>query len=442
MRNLPRVLYNLVMSMKRLYWSKEALRKHQGKHLRNVIENAYESVPFYHEKFRKAGVFPSDIRTVADLDKLPITRKDELRNENPTRLLSCKYAEAKLRTLTTSGSTGKPLKVYITNSEDCWRKAIYLRANVTCGQKPSDRWAVIIAPRHFGSTTDIQRRLGIFAQTCISVFSKIDQQVAFVNQVKPDVLDGYSGTLYLLARKIHELGLSPPRPKLIFGSADLTDAPTREYIEKVFNAPYYDQFGCIEVDRTAWQCPEKVGYHMDVDSVITEFVDEDGCNVSAGETGEILHTSLFNYAMPFIRYSVGDMGRPSNEICPCGRTLPLMEIVEGRKDSFIVLPNGQLASPRMFTVALSMSNQFANIEQFRIIQKKTDLLEFVIKRRSNEIEDAVLKKELVADLRKLLRIDKDVRFDVRFVEDMPMNKSGKLMAVVSEVKPARTLHLV
>lgn len=439
MRNFPRLLYNLIASIRRLHWSKEAIQKYQEKHLRYVIKHAYESVPFYHEKFKEAQVFPSDVRTLADLNKLPVTRRDELKNESSARLLSYEFAGTKLKTVMTSGSMGKPLKVYLTDNEDDWRKAIYLRANTTCGQRPRDRWAVITAPRHFGSATGIQRKLGIFTQTCLSVFSTINQQVAFLNQVKPDVLDGYSGTLYMLARKIDELGLEIPRPRLMFGSADLADVHSREYIEKVFHAPYYDQFGCIELDRTAWQCPKKTGYHMDADSVITEFVDEDENSVSPKETGEILYTSLFNHAMPFIRYSVGDLGSPTDEMCSCGRTLPLMEVVEGRKDSFIALPNGQFVSPRIFTVAISMSGQYANIEQFRIIQKKNDLLEFLIKKRNNSIEDETMEKELLADLSGLLNLYSSIRFEVRFVDDIPLSQSGKSMTVVSELKSEKSL---
>jgi len=211
------------------------------------------------------------------------------------------------------------------------------------------------------------------------------------------------------------------------------DIASRQFLERVFEAPFYDQFGCAEVDRTAWQCPEKAGYHMDVDSVIMQFVDNEGDAVSNGERGEIVYTSLFNYAMPFIRYAVGDVGVPSDEKCPCGRTFPLMKIVEGRRDSVLLLPDGRLLSPMAFRIA--MSKFFEKIVQYRVVQKKCDLFKIYIKKKDSSVDEKVLETELVMHIGMMLNIDTcETTFEVKFVEDIPLSKVGKLMAVVSELK--------
>jgi len=324
------------------------MQKYQEKRLRCVVKYAYDFVPFYHEWFNKAGIRPTEIKTLADLARIPVVRKVELRSEEPHRLVSTEFDIRRLRIVRTSGSTGQPFKVFISGMEDDWRKAIYLRANISCGQKPRDRWVVITSPHHFGETTGIQRWLGVFAQTCISVFGQTGEQVRFVNEAKPDVLDGYSGSLFLLAKEVDRRALKTICPRIIFGTADLIDQHAREYIESVFDAPFYDQFGCAEVDRSAWQCPEKIGYHMDMDSVIVQFVDDDGNEVSFGEKGEIVYTSLFNYAQPLIRYGIEDVGEPLGDECSCGRTLPLMKVVEGRRDSFLALSDGRILSPMTF----------------------------------------------------------------------------------------------
>jgi phenylacetate-CoA ligase len=120
---------------------------------------------------------------------------------------------------------------------------------------------------------------------------------------------------------------------MIFGTAESIDTRSIKFIEQVFNAPYYDQFGCTELDRTAWMCPHKMGYHQDGDSVIIEFVDDGGKSVSSGERGEIVYTSLFNYAMPFLRYELGDLAVWSEKGgCQCGRGFPMIKMIEGRKD--------------------------------------------------------------------------------------------------------------
>jgi len=447
MVNFARLLYYLAGAMRRLYWNKDKLRRYQEKRLRAVIKYAYENVPFYHEKFRKFGLNPDDIKTLEDLSKIPITSKNELRRETPRRLTSVKVDVGDLKVVRTSGSTGNPFRVYLTGAEDDWRKAIYMRANISCGQRPRDRWVAITAPHHFGDITGMQQKIGIFARTNISVFSSLDSQIKIVNEAKPDVLDGYSGSLLLIAREIEKRGsllliareiekrgLKTVNPRIVFGTAELIDDASVKFIENVFNAPFYDQFGCVEVDRTAWQCPEKVGYHMDVDSVIIQFVDSEGNEVSPNERGEIVYTSLFNYAMPLIRYKVGDVGQYQSDECPCGRVLPLMNVLEGRKDSFIVLPNKQLLSPRMFTIAMTMFSRYHDIEGFRVIQRRPDYIEIFVKTRKGYEEQQAFERELKAHIQKMLDLGRlGVSIFVTFVDEIPLNKTGKLNAVISEV---------
>jgi phenylacetate-CoA ligase len=169
---------------------------------------------------------------------------------------------------------------------------------------------------------------------------------------------------------------------------------------------------------------------MDIDSVIMEFVDENGEAVSPGERGEVVYTSLFNFAMPLIRYRVGDVGIPSDDECPCGRSLPLMKVVEGRRDSFLVMPNGHLVSPRVFTNA--MSRFFESIVKYRIVQKKPDLFEVYIQLKGG-VNKGILADEVAKHLKSVLNPDYDIYVVIRFVDDLSISKSGKLMAVVSEV---------
>ena len=430
MANLLRVLYFLGSAMRRPYWDSVKLGRFQEKRLRSVVDYAYRNVAFYHEKFREAGVKPSDICGLDDLKKLPIVRKSELRNVDPRKLVSLEYDIGKLKDVRTSGSTGQPFAVYLNKVENDWRKAIYMRANISCGQKPRDKWVVVTAPHHFADTTGIQRRIGIYAQNCVSIFDGVDKQIEAISKLQPDILDGYSGALLLIAKELDRRRLRLIKPRIVFGSADLMDDVSCRFMEEVFGAPYYDQFGCAEIDRSAWQCPEKVGYHMDVDSVITEFVDEDGDKVSAGERGEVVYSSLFNYAMPFIRYAVGDVGVPSDEECPCSRKFPLMKVVEGRRDSLVVLPDSRLLSPRVFTNA--MSRFFEKIVQYRVVQKRVDLFEVFVQLRESVDKD-VFEKGLVEHVRRVLGFGDDIAVVVKFVDEVPLSKTGKLTAVISEV---------
>jgi phenylacetate-CoA ligase len=205
-------------------------------------------------------------------------------------------------------------------------------------------------------------------------------------------------------------------------------------MEEVFQAPFYDQLGCAEVDRTAWQCPEKAGYHMDADSVIVQFVDKDGKEVSDGERGEIVYTSLFNYAQPFIRYSIGDVGVPLSEECSCNRKLPLMKMIEGRKDSFLVLPDGRLLSPMTFWTIMHYFEQANEIDRFRVIQKKLTSIEIYVKTKHTLISNQLLEKKLVQQIRNFLQVDVALMdIVVKFVDEIPLDKTGRLRSVVCEL---------
>jgi len=182
----------------------------------------------------------------------------------------------------------------------------------------------------------------------------------------------------------------------------------------------------------AWQCPECKEYHIDADALILQFLDKNGEEVSAGENGEIVCTSLFNYAMPMIRYAIGDVGIPSEGVCDCKRGLPLMRMVEGRKDSLLVLPNGQMLTPRAFTFAVHLFRFYDQLDKFRVIQKRLDYFEFNLKLKNNRVPEETIEKELLAHLNTTFSLD-GAQFHVNFVEDIPLDKNGKLSIVVSQL---------
>jgi phenylacetate-CoA ligase len=433
MVNVLKILYFLRQANKRLYWDGDKLKRYQDKRFRSVVKYAYENVPFYHEYYKKYNIDINSIQRLEDLSKLPIVKKAEFKRQSLKQIVSGEYDLSKLKIVRTSGSTGTPFEVYINQTENAWRKAIYMRANIACGQKPRDRWVVLTSPTHFHDTTNFQRRIGIFAQNCISLFEPTDQKIQQVSEAKPDVLDGYSSSLVMLAKEVQKKNISSIKPHIVFGNAEFIDQNSRQCIEDAFGAPYCDQFGCAEIDRSAWQCLERQGYHMDVDSVITEFLDKDGAAVSAGERGEVAYTSLFNYVMPFIRYAIGDIGVPSDDICTCGRKLPLMKLVEGRLDSFLKFPNNRVLSPMIFNYAISTFNRYKDIDQFQIHQKKTDLINVNLKVKEFSINKDAFAVEFGRHLKKFFDLPDDVQFNISFVDEIPLSKTGKLRSIWSDI---------
>jgi phenylacetate-CoA ligase len=419
---------------KRAFWNQDKLRVYQNEQLRKIVKYAYENSHFYRRKFGHLGIRPEEIRTVEDLKKLPITRKEEL-IANLNGVVSSEFEVGKLKVQRTSGSTGRPLYLYLTQAEDEYRKAKHLRAHTALGQKPWDKWVTVTSPLHFAETTKLQRILNFYAVNPISVFEDVNAQISQIGKLKPDVLDGYSNSIVLLAKKVKENGLTVVSPKFLVGGAELIDNSSRDFVEKVFGAPFYDEYACVEFERLAWQCREKNGYHIDADSVVMEFLDESGEETAPGETGEIVCTSLFNYAMPLIRYALDDTGVPSREnSCPCGRSLPLMNVVTGRKDSLLVFPNERVLAPFAFIAAMMTSKFYQSIELFRVVQKREDLLVFKLKMKKDEVSEKILERELKAHLAQVfgMQLD-DVEFMVEFVDDIPLDRSGKFRIVSSEL---------
>lgn len=439
MNNLSRVTYNLLRAMGRLNWKKEKLREYQDKHVKEIVAYAYDNVAFYRHLLKSNGISPSDIQGVADLDKVPIVRKSDMKRRRAVELVSREFALRNLKGIQTGGSTGEPFSIYISPEEDDWRKAIYMRANVCCGQKPRDRWIAILDAERANDTSTLQHYIGIFAKTVIPVVWSKKAQLKAVEDFKPDVLDGFSSALWLLAREANLAGTNRIHPRIVFGSGELISQSQRQYLEKSFEAPYYDQFGCTEIDRSAWQCTERHGYHMDVDSVVIQFVDKNGEEVGPGERGEIVYTSLFNHAMPLIRYGMKDIGIPMDDMCPCGKKLPLMKVIEGRSNSFLVFPDGHIVSPMSFIETLKAFRYLDEVEQYRVLQKKKDLIEIWVKKVNNAVDERNLKKRLVSNIQeglpKVENVDlSQVRFEIKFVEKLPTLGRGKLNVIMSDVQ--------
>jgi len=418
-----RKAWNLFKLMRSQWWSFEDLRELQEKKLRAIVKYAYENIPLYHEKYKDAGVMPEDIRTTKDLVKLPFITKADIINNYPNRIVAPGIDINKCWTSNTSGTTGTPMSVaYDTNAED-FEKATALRPNLNCGQKFFDKWAVITCPDHIGHKKWFQK-FGLFSQEQISLFEDTKKQVQLLEKINPDILDGYSSSLYLIAKEIQASANKKVNPKIIYGTAEMLTAKMRGFINSVFNVEMFDQFGCVEMGRTAWECPEHSGYHIDMEAVVMEFI-KDNEQVEYGERGEIVYTNLYNYAMPFIRYTSGDVGIPTDEKCPCGRSLPLMKILEGRKDAFMQTPDGRIIVPTVWIILL----MHYTFEQYKVIQETINKINIQIAPgRDFKLENI---PKIKNDVSKLM--GPEVIVDIQIVTEIPREKSGKIKPIVSKL---------
>lgn len=422
-----RKLWNLHKLMRSQWWSYEELKELQDKKLRAIVKYAYETIPLYHEKLKNAGVRPEAIKTVEDLVKLPYTTKAEIHANFPDKVIAPQVDINKCWTPRTSGSTGIPLTVVYDEAAEDFEKATALRPNLCCGQGLFDKWIVLTSPHHIKDKKRWFQEFGLFNPISISMFSDFKEQISKIEQIKPDIIDGYSSAIYLLAQEVKK-SHTDINPRIVFGTAEFLTEEMRDVINSVFGVEIFDQFGGVEMGRTAWECPEHAGYHIDMDAVVMEFI-KDGEQVASGERGEIVYTNLYNYTMPIIRYRIEDVGIPADEKCPCGRGLPLMKLVEGRKDSFIKTPNGRIYPQMTFWSIMRMFSESDKIINFKVIQEKIDVIKIQIVPGRGFTQETI--NQLKSDIKNVL--GEEVHIEVEPVDEIP-REAGKVRSVVSKIK--------
>ena len=435
--NPLRVIFYLNRAQNRLKWNKKKIAQYQNQKLKQAISNAYENVPFYNRLLKSNGIQPQDIKGIGDLNKIPIVNKADLRKNRKTDLISKKEEIKNLKKLSSGGSTGEPFSVFINNKEDAWRKAIYLRANIRCGQKPTDRWVSVIDAQYSEGNNRLQKSLGLYYRTIVPITLNKQSRFRAVEKLNPTILDGFPSALYLLAKQ-QDHAKKTIQPRIIFGSGEIMTNNQINLIEKAFSAPYFDQYGCTEIDRSAWQCTPHKGYHMDIDSVIMQFVDKNGEEVGPGEKGEIVYTSLFNFAFPIIRYNIEDVGIPINEECQCDIKLPMMKVIEGRSNDNLIFPNNQVFTPIRFIELLGAFKLEKEIEQYQIIQEKKNQVRIIIKKTNPTIDETKIEKLLRENLIKISppntqNKDSTVHFDIIFTDKLTKTMRGKLKVITSKL---------
>ena len=395
------------------------MQAYQNKKLIDLIAYSYANVPFYRELYKKKGIKPDDIITPQDLAKLPIVDKNDFHRHAPQHRLSTQFQELEnLIPINTSGSSGLALQFFIDHRYDQYRKAQNIRPYITNGCTVRDRMLKYI------NTTipekKLYEKLGLFKQRYVFSDSDISAQYKALAEWRPTIIQGFGSCIGLLASRIQESKSPKFSPRMIFTDSELLHPALRRHIEEVFESKVLDVYGTMETENIAYECSAHTGYHIAIDSVVLEIV-KDGKQTDPGEEGEIVCTVLDNYTMPFIRYNLHDTGSLSDGLCPCGRSFPLMNIVEGRSDDFAFYESGARKSPRTF---LGFFDAFAgSIQEFQIIQEEVNAFSVYVvpKRHANKVIDA----SIIAILQREFPL---ARVEVKHVDEIKREKSGKFRA--------------
>jgi len=411
----------------------------QSRRVRALIRHAYETVPYYREVMDKGGLHPQDFHTAADLARLPILTGDQLARD-PERFLSRRYAHGRSLQLHSSGTSGRLRKINYDAAALFLALAHGRRQRLVLAQfvgRPFGyRSMVVSRPGSIGFLIhDFYRSYSLVprslsrARNPLSPGNTLEDNLARLEALKPEVLAGYGSYLGLLFRRAWERHLPIFRPKaIVYGGDSLADAD-RRLIEGEFAVPVVSAYQAAEALHIAFQCEQRQGFHIGLDYIAVRVVDRNGNSVGPGETGEIIISNLTNRATVLLNYKQGDLVTLSAGPCPCGRTLPTIERIDGRADDLIALPDGQVIHS---LVVLAPLHRVAGVIQVQLIQE--DLHRFLLRAVCLGAKDwALTSQELAATLRALL--GENITVEIERVDAIPPQPNGKVKAVISRCRP-------
>jgi phenylacetate-CoA ligase len=400
--------------------------------LESLLKSAVTHVPYYHDLFGEAGLEVDGIQNPADFRKIPLLSKEKIRKAG--RRLITRDPLRKGYSSSTGGSTGEPLYFYLDSSVGPLRRANGFRAYRWSGVDIGDRRAHLWG-YHLDMSTRERMVEGIknyfnniiFLSTFDMSQESMNGYVAKLRRFKPELVVGYPSALTVFSEFCRSGRRRIPQPKAVVTSGERLYAHQREIIEEAFASPVFDRYGSREFANVANECEEHHGLHVFSDLFYTEVIHESGRPAQSGEVGELVVTDLFNLYMPFIRYRTGDLAVPTEDKCPCGRGLPILDRIEGRTFDAVVTPGGKTVGGFFWTW---LSRAVPGISQFQIEQRDRSGITFKI------VPGDDWKDEFKGELESRIKENCGEGFHVRFmiVDEIPLARSGKSKFIVSNIE--------
>lgn len=397
--------------------------------IRNLIQYSYKKIPYYRKLFDEMGISHKDIQGYNDLKLLPILKKKTIL-ENKDSLIN-PHSRKRQYERKTGGSTGMVLHFMKEAEALAKNDAIMFRCynwyDIDIGDKQVRFWGVPIdqGKRFREAFKDAWlNRIRISAfniteETCINEYKRI-------LKYKPAYFYGYTTAMYGFCHILKNLGFHfrDIELKAVICTAEKMYPHHRELLSEMFECPIVDEYGSSENGVIAFQCKQG-SMHLMSDHLAIEFVDDNGERVAPGEPGRIIITDLSSFQMPQIRYDIGDIGSFSESTCSCGITLPIMNILEGRKEDFIRTKNGKMIHAAYLCYTLKEDS----VAEFKMYQKSLDQFHVQIVKTPKFNNNS--EKKLEKNLRSALGDQIHLTFE--YIDNIPREKSGKLRYFVSEI---------
>jgi phenylacetate-CoA ligase len=431
LRLLQPVTYDELVLLRRLERAPAAeTRALHDRRLEALLLHAFEQTDYYREVLGDCGVVRAGRADLSRFESIPFLTKDIIRSESDR--LTAKALPKGRRPFENSsgGSTGQPARFLQDN--------VYWDVNVATklfhfgwfGKGLGDRELKI-----WGSEYDLikgRESLGSRAKSwlynrrseqCFSLpKERVEDIVSGINSFKPTSIWAYRDGIDVVAQHVNRHGLTMHRPAVVFCGGGTIYPHIFEAVGQAFRAPVASLYGSREMGDVACQCPEQDGLHVSFNSHKVEVIGPDGGPVLDRE-GELVVTSFHNYAMPFIRYRIGDRAAARSQPCPCGRGTPMVGLISGRVIERLVNARGDSVDAS-YLIRLFRELQGC-IRRFQVVQEAPDLLTINVILEEGASRELVTTKltPMSEKIRRLM--GPDCRIDYRWVDDIPLTSSGK-----------------
>ena len=408
------------------------LRELQLGQLATLLRHAHATVPFYGAHWASA-YHPTAPLTYERFARLPLLTRRELQDHFPTLCsASIPAAHGAPEERRTSGSTGAPVRFLSTPLTGLYWNAFTLRDHAWHGRDLSRKLAVIRRETEASDAASWGPATAGLVATGRSVGNSIREdagrQLDWLLRERPAYLFTYPSLVAELARQSLRRGVRLEGLQEVRTLAESLNADLRSLVREAWGVPLSDLYSASEAGYLALQCPQHEHYHVQSEGVLLEVLDEGGAPCAPGRVGRVVVTPLHNFAMPLVRYDIGDYAEVG-EPCPCGWGLPVLKRVLGRVRNMLVAADGKKYWPVFGTRALMDS---APVLQYQFVQKTHDLVEarVVAAAPLTPEQEAVFRGRVLS----MLPPGMSLRF--AYCDSIARSPGGKFEEFVSEISAA------
>ena len=338
--------------------SREQLKAWQDERLVRQVRHVWDHVPYYRKKMEEKGLTPEDIKSTADLHKLPFLSKADLRDAYPYGLLAAPLEDC-VRIQSTSGTTGKRVVAFYTQADiDIWEDCC-ARAICAVGGTNKDVCQVSYGYGLFTGGPGLNG--GSHKVGCLTIptsSGNTERQIMFIRDLSATILCCTPSYAAYIGETMKSMGLGPddiPLKAGIFGAEAWSEEMRRD-IEATMGIKAYDIYGLTEISGpgVAFECSEQSGMHINEDHFIAEIIDPDtGEVLPEGTQGELVFSSITKTAFPLLRYRTRDITTLTRKPCSCGRTHVKMTKPRGRTDDMLIIRGVNVFPSQIETVLLN-----------------------------------------------------------------------------------------